>query len=126
MGKMSALRYRYLSGYVLAASVAAVVMQVMPACQDVSAMGMGGGMRPAENGQVGGGPREKLLIDDNWKFTKDDPQGNTVSLLYGPRPTGRGRGNRGGAATQPDAAAAPPPPPPGIAPWVMPSMNELV
>ena len=26
--------------------------------------------------------REKLLIDDDWRFTEGDPAGNTVSLLY--------------------------------------------
>ena len=31
-------------------------------------------------------PRERLLINDDWRFQKDDPPGNTVSLLYDVRP----------------------------------------
>ena len=27
-------------------------------------------------------PRERILIDDDWRFIKDDPTNNTVSLLY--------------------------------------------
>ena len=27
-------------------------------------------------------PRERILINDNWRFTKGDPTNNTVSLLY--------------------------------------------
>ena len=31
-------------------------------------------------------PRERILINDNWRFIKGDPSGNTVSLLYDVRP----------------------------------------
>ena len=27
-------------------------------------------------------PRERISIDDNWRFTKGDPTNNAVSLLY--------------------------------------------
>src|ERR1035441_6676380 len=27
-------------------------------------------------------PRERILINNNWRFTKGDPTNNTVSLLY--------------------------------------------
>src|ERR1039458_9418875 len=27
-------------------------------------------------------PRERISVNDNWRFTKDDPTNNTVSLLY--------------------------------------------
>jgi beta-galactosidase len=30
-------------------------------------------------------PRQKISIDDNWRFTKGDPTNNTVSLLYDER-----------------------------------------
>jgi hypothetical protein len=46
--------------------------------------------------------RERLSLDMDWRFTKGDPPGNQVSLLYDVRPAGRGRGRRGAAA-----AAAP-------------------
>jgi len=31
-------------------------------------------------------PRERISLDDDWRFQKDDPPGNTVSLLYDVRP----------------------------------------
>ena len=31
-------------------------------------------------------PRERISINDDWRFQKDDPPGNTVSLLYDVRP----------------------------------------
>jgi hypothetical protein len=31
-------------------------------------------------------PRERISINDNWRFTRDDPPGNTVELRYDVRP----------------------------------------
>lgn len=119
MGRFSKLRIRYISGMILTASVAAVVVQALPACQEVG--GAGRSMQ-SENPRVAGGPRERILINNDWRFTRGDPEGNTVSLLYAPRQTGRGRG-RGGPATAPAETPAAPAP---IAPWVLPTANALI
>ncbi len=73
-------------------------------------------------------PRERISINDDWRFIRDDPPGNTVSLSYDVRPQGRGRGPRSGeapAVQQADIAA------PGSAqvvlkPWILPTGNDFV
>jgi beta-galactosidase len=72
-------------------------------------------------GAIAAGPRERTLIDDDWRFIKDDPPNNTVSLLYDVRPM-RG-GNRGGAT---DATANEAPPPEVVKPWILPSGNSFL
>jgi beta-galactosidase len=109
----------------LALSVAAVVLPAMQACQDTGAERQ---TMETQQGLVAGGPREKILIDNDWRFIKGDPEGVSPNqLIYQPRSQGgRGRGNRGGT-TQPAAEApAQPAPPPGIAPWVLPTANALI
>jgi beta-galactosidase len=71
-------------------------------------------------------PRERISIDDDWRFIKGDPEGNTVNLTYVVRPpnAGRGRG-RGAPATAPQPAT-PAAPLPGIYPWILPSSNGLI
>src|SRR5262245_43115775 len=65
--------------------------------------------------------RRRTLLDQEWRFTKGDLPGSTVSLLYDrrPQPTG-GRG----------AQTAPPPVPessqPVIKAWILPSGNNFV
>jgi hypothetical protein len=123
MSRLSANRFRYVSGLVLAASVAAVALQAFPACQEVAQVNS---LPAAQAGRIAGGPRERILIDADWRFIKGDPEGNTTNLLYAPRQQGRGRGGRGGAASQPAEGAAQAPQPQGIANWVLPSANALI
>jgi beta-galactosidase len=80
-----------------------------------------------------GSPRQRLSLDMDWRFTKGDPDGNQVSLLYDVRPTGRGgrgRGRRGGeapaAATNEAPAPAPAPVPAVIKQWILPTGNDLI
>jgi beta-galactosidase len=78
-------------------------------------------------------PRERILINDNWRFIKGDPPSNTVSLLYDVRPQ---RARSSGA----EAPAGPNTVPgnlvttnePAVAPrlvlkpWVLPTGNEFI
>jgi beta-galactosidase len=86
--------------------------------------------RAAAQSPVAGSPRERLSLDMDWRFTKGDPAGNPVSLLYDVRPAGRGnRGRRGGGAPAEPAAptnAAPAPAPAVIKQWVLPTGNDLI
>ena len=69
-------------------------------------------------------PRERISLNDDWRFAKNDPTGNTVSLIYDVRPQGRGAG-RGPGEQQ---AAAPPaePAPPVLKQWILPTGNDFV
>jgi beta-galactosidase len=67
------------------------------------------------------GPRERVLIDDDWRFIKDDPPNSTVSLLYDVRPM-RG-GNRGGAT---EGAANEAPMPEVVKSWILPTGNSFL
>src|SRR5262249_20357867 len=61
-------------------------------------------------------PRTRRLIDQDWRFIKDDPPRDDVSLLYDLRPQAAARG------------AAPPPVPevPIVKSWIRPSGNAFV
>jgi len=61
-------------------------------------------------------PRERILIDDDWRFTKGDPEGITDNLTY-PR-VRRGRGA--------DANAPQPSPTSGIAAYILPTGNAFI
>jgi beta-galactosidase len=74
-------------------------------------------------------PRTRLSIDDDWRFMKDDPPGNTVSLRYDVPPPPRARRGEGGSstngtaansATNSDAPAA------IIKPWILPTGNAFI
>jgi beta-galactosidase len=67
-------------------------------------------------------PRERLSLDMDWHFTKGDPAGNPVSLLYDVRPQG-GRGRRGGGAATPATNA---PTPAVIKQWILPTGNAFL
>jgi beta-galactosidase len=70
--------------------------------------------------------RQRLSLDMDWRFTKGDPAGNQVSLLYDVRPAGRGgRGRRGGAAATPTNEVATPTPQ-VIKQWVLPTGNDFI
>jgi beta-galactosidase len=72
-------------------------------------------------------PRERISINDNWRFTKGDPLDCTVSLLYDARPQPE---RRGGAEKEPDANAVTndrtASPPAGIKRWILPTGNDFI
>src|SRR4051812_13981173 len=68
-------------------------------------------------------PRQRSSINEDWRFTRDDPQGSTVSLLYDVRPEGRG-GRRGAPPTEPQAPTTPPSS--VVKAWVLPSGNSFL
>jgi beta-galactosidase len=69
-------------------------------------------------------PRERISLNDDWRFSKDDPPGNTVSLIYDVRPQGRGTG-RGRGVQQPAPQPAEPAPA-VLKPWILPTGNDFV
>jgi beta-galactosidase len=71
---------------------------------------------------LGFSPRERILINDNWRFTKGDPFSNSVSLLYYARPTATNR-TTGNSATTNGAAAGSQV---GLKPWILPTGNEFI
>src|ERR1017187_3739928 len=77
-------------------------------------------------------PRERILINDNWRFTKGDPTNNTVSLLYDVRKQKTVRrlaeaeadGNSSSnalAASEPTNA-----PQAGLKQWILPTGNNFI
>src|SRR5262252_5819675 len=73
--------------------------------------GLAAGFPLKLSAQASASGRIRRLIDDDWRFTKGDPAGNTVSLLYDLRPQPGARG----------APATPPPEVPVVKAWVLPS-----
>jgi beta-galactosidase len=69
-------------------------------------------------------PRQRLSLDMDWRFTKGDPSGNQVSLLYDVRPTREGRGRRGGGAQPAPTNEAPAPA--VIKQWILPTGNDFI
>lgn len=64
-------------------------------------------------------PRERILLNENWRFIKGDPPGNTVSLLYDVRPAWpRASGTE---TNQPVS-----PPPAVLKPWILPTGNDFL
>ncbi len=64
-------------------------------------------------------PRERISIDDDWRFIKGDPAGLTENLAY-PR-TGGGGGRRGAPASAPAVS-----PTSGIAAYILPTGNPFI
>ena len=50
-------------------------------------------------------PRERISLDDDWRFQPGDPKGNLVSLLYDVRPETRNQKDDGPADAMPRVAA---------------------
>lgn len=65
--------------------------------------------------------RERLLIDNDWRFTKDDPPNNKVSLLYDVRPKGTASRSPATVATGEES-----PPPQVVKAWILPSGNTFL
>jgi beta-galactosidase len=72
-------------------------------------------------------PREKISINDDWRFTKGDPSNCPVSLLYDVRPQPQ---RRGAAGAQADANAASKDaeatPPAVVKQWILPTGNDFI
>lgn len=74
-------------------------------------------------------PRERISIDDNWRFTKGDPTNCPVSLLYDVRPAramrgfgeadGDGHTSNNGTATSNAPVAV-------IKQWILPTGNDFI
>ena len=70
--------------------------------------------------------RERISINDDWRFTQDDPPGNTVSLIYEFRPEGQDW-QEGPADAEPTAAKQPQAATqPVLKPWILPTGNRFV
>jgi beta-galactosidase len=73
-------------------------------------------------------PRERILIDDNWRFTKGDPTNvNSQSLLYDVRPVARGEDQQERLAeATADAAKLSAATNPVLKPWILPTSNPFI
>jgi beta-galactosidase len=63
-------------------------------------------------------PRTRLLINDDWRFTKGDPPKNTTSLLYDVRPVPAGR--NAAPAESPSTSAE------VVKAWILPAGNNFL
>ncbi len=64
-------------------------------------------------------PRNRILVDNDWRFTKGDPENTAGSLLYDVRP--QGGGGRGGSPIVPPAGAS------AVAKsWILPAGNAFL
>lgn len=63
-------------------------------------------------------PRERILINDDWRFAKGDPKGNTVNLAYD---VTHRESDRSSSTNSRVAAGSP-----GIREWVLPTGNEFI
>ena len=73
-------------------------------------------------------PRERLSINDNWRFAKGDPTNvNSLNLLYDVRPVSRGEDQRErlAEATE-DAARLSAAAHPVLKPWILPAGNRFI
>jgi beta-galactosidase len=64
-------------------------------------------------------PRQRICINDNWRFIKGDPADNTESLLYDVRPVWP---RASGAETNPPVSQ----PPALLKPWILPTGNDFI
>lgn len=72
-------------------------------------------------------PRERVSLNDGWRFQKDDPPGNTVPLLYDVRPEVTETRDDKAADSRPEeaariAAAAKQ----ALKPWILPTGNAFI
>ena len=72
-------------------------------------------------------PRERISINDGWRFQQNDPPGNTVSLLYDVRPEIGERRDDGPADARPsESAAVAAGAQPVLKPWILPTGNAFI
>ncbi len=71
--------------------------------------------------------RERVSLNDEWRFQKGDPPGNTISLLYDVRPQARDRKDGGSAGTQAAGVEMPAPQAEAvIKQWILPTGNAFI
>lgn len=71
-------------------------------------------------------PRERIPINDGWRFTKGDSPGNTVSLLYDVRPDVTDARDDRPADAEPTARAGVEARTPTIKRWILPTANPFI
>ena len=74
------------------------------------------------SGQV----RERLSLNEDWRFTKDDPPGRQVNLLYDVRPEVSDTRDDRPADAEPEAAARARATVPTIKRWILPTANPFI
>ena len=70
--------------------------------------------------------RERISINDDWQFQKDDPPGIAISLLYDARPDVAGARDDRPADAEPERAAAVRATIPTIKQWILPTANPFI
>jgi len=94
---------------------------VVAPCLWVSLLAGGSGMAAADP------PRERIFLNDNWRFTQGDPDGNSTGLIYDVRPEVKDKKDDKTADAEPTAAekmaatnrAV-------LKPWILPSGNAFI
>jgi beta-galactosidase len=81
---------------------------------------------PEQTTAIQSSPRERIAIDDGWRFTKGDPPGNAVSLLYDVRPDATDARDDRPADAQPQARAEVESRTPTIKRWILPTGNPFI
>lgn len=72
-------------------------------------------------------PRERISINDDWRFQKNDPPGNKVCLLYDVRPEVKDTQDDKAADSQPGATAPQAAINPSVLkPWILPTGNAFI
>ena len=84
------------------------------------------GIPPNAQPTAGGQGRERISINENWRFKKDDPPGNQVSLLYDVRPEVNDARDDRPADAEPEAAARARATVPTIKAWILPTGNAFI
>jgi hypothetical protein len=70
--------------------------------------------------------RARISINQDWRFTKGDPPGNTVSLLYDVRPHVTNERDDRPADAEPQSVAAVRAPADTIKAWILPTGNPFI
>lgn len=81
---------------------------------------------PKGGGDAAHGPRDRSSLDADWRFTKGDPVGNTVSLLYDVRPEVREGRDDGPADAQPKEAQKTAASQAVMKAWILPTGNRFI
>src|SRR5688500_7385975 len=72
-------------------------------------------------------PRERLSINDGWRFQKGDPAGNTTPLLYDVRPeVTDARDDKAADSTPEEAARIAAAKQAVLKPWILPMANAFI
>ncbi len=72
-------------------------------------------------------PRERSSINDNWRFTKGDPDGDSTGLIYDVRPDVKDRRDGQAADSQPtEAEQIAAPNRVVLKPWILPTANDFI